>query len=354
MDTNKNFEKPLSDLPRYKLSLKTDLKIRFKLFLASYNDFFAKYYKMAVSLAVFLFLIIGIAGYSYTSPSVVSGSAFYPIKQTLENIALKLAFSNSQKINSYITFGQRRLKEAKYLAQKRHQYSSDKTVFGIIPKVYAASIKSYSNSNTKRVYKNFSYSKDPLTKTLYNVYDNSQKAISCAQEIKKPEKLQSNLHKIIAFNEQSLYNFNNIINKLYTDSTDEVFDALAIYLRDFEYNQKNILNALSDYRQAIQTQNNKIDIALTLNQDKPLILKKKILGKKQELILKELESFKKYYKPEQKNKGFKLENKIDIINETLTLMEESINKKDYASAFFLLKKAQGLMIHIRFIRSSRL
>jgi len=124
-----NFEKYISDLPKAKLSVKADRKIKFRLYkliaLSKLEDIFSVFslrsitFNRGVALAFGMLVVIFSATsfYAYASNAVIPGSSLYPIKIAIEKIEQKIAVSNTAKIANYEKISNRRLEEAVSLSK---------------------------------------------------------------------------------------------------------------------------------------------------------------------------------------------------------------------------------------------
>ena len=119
-----SLEKQLNSLPKAKLGLKADLRIRFALYrelLKRGLPVFGRGFllKPAAALAILALLVACIVpGYAYASGNVTRGSFLYPVKLAVEQVELKLAINENFKAETLAKFSLRRLSEAKVLAEK--------------------------------------------------------------------------------------------------------------------------------------------------------------------------------------------------------------------------------------------
>jgi hypothetical protein len=64
---------------------------------------------------------MGTGVYAYESPDVVEGHALYPVKQGIEGIEGRLAFTSAQKARFHAKMMHRRLREAEHLVDRQER-----------------------------------------------------------------------------------------------------------------------------------------------------------------------------------------------------------------------------------------
>lgn len=118
-----NLEEQLNKLPKGRLRLKADLKIKSGLYILIWQKRLAfllmpKYRLVyGAAMAVFCLTII-VPAYAYSSPAVNSSSWLYPVKQAIENLEIKMAAEPAAKVNVLEKLADRRLAEAENLSKK--------------------------------------------------------------------------------------------------------------------------------------------------------------------------------------------------------------------------------------------
>lgn len=158
-----NLEKKLSDLPKPKLSKKTDFKIKFKIYsfilLRNLQRSLRPYSMLAkVSYAVLAILIFlgSSAVYATNNDSITPGHTLYPLKKTVENVEQNLSFTKNAQVDTLNKISERRLKEALNMAQENVEVDN-------------ASSQGQNNSNIKH--------------SLDEVVDNLEEAVITSKEI---------------------------------------------------------------------------------------------------------------------------------------------------------------------------
>jgi hypothetical protein len=132
-----NLERQLSNLPKNKLRLGTDLKIRLTLYKMIIQKNIVHFFD-ASSFKGFIFqkawligllvisMISSVSFYAYGSEQVTAGNALYPIKQTIETTKNILTASTVNKAKNYNELSTRRLEEALSLSNKESNSSPEK------------------------------------------------------------------------------------------------------------------------------------------------------------------------------------------------------------------------------------
>jgi len=128
-----NIEDQLNKLPKGRLGLKADWRLRFVFLRLRWQKRFTEYSsllvikKMApvVIVAALLLSLVYLPYYAYASEGVVKGNILYPIKQSIEKIELSLADTPAKKIEVYTKLAERRLAEAEKLSEKDSKTAND-------------------------------------------------------------------------------------------------------------------------------------------------------------------------------------------------------------------------------------
>jgi len=129
----KNIEKKLNSLPKARLSLSVDLKIRMRLYSLILRKFVDRLFsfelpvwkKFAAAVPIVLVLaIVVVPAYAYASPSVTRGNVLYPLKQLAEKAELSLSLSDESRVEVYEKKVSRRLAEAEYLSLNKKRGNS--------------------------------------------------------------------------------------------------------------------------------------------------------------------------------------------------------------------------------------
>lgn len=125
-----NLEKILANLPKPKLRLKADLKIKSQLYYLIFLNRVIKLignlrpqsYILRNSLIVALLIIIIFSGasiYAYSSSNVAPGSRLYLLKRAVEKAEQQVSFTPAAKSQTFQKFSQRRLEEALRLSRRK-------------------------------------------------------------------------------------------------------------------------------------------------------------------------------------------------------------------------------------------
>lgn len=133
-----NLEKKLINIPKHKLRLKADLKIKTRLYkmiiLEKVNNFSqlfvfkSIFLNRAMIVALMVFMILGsTAFYAYGSERITLGDKLYPLKLTLENVKDNLTPSSVSKVKNYNNLSTRRLEEALILSNKQKEVDNQIT-----------------------------------------------------------------------------------------------------------------------------------------------------------------------------------------------------------------------------------
>lgn len=123
-------EKILENLPKPKLSLAADLKIKLKLYYFMSVNSLARFFSSMVrrklifrnSLAVALIIIIIFSGtsiYAYGNNEITPGTSLYALKRVMEKVEERMSLTDVAKVQAYQKFSGRRLEEALHLSQER-------------------------------------------------------------------------------------------------------------------------------------------------------------------------------------------------------------------------------------------
>lgn len=131
-----NLEKKLIDLPKHKLKLSADFKIRGRLYkmliLKKLSNFFNPLafkgfiLNKAIIVGLMVFLILGSTSlYAYGSEQVTLGNKLYPLKITVENVRNSLISSSVAKTKNYNSLSARRLEEALVLSNQEVSYQQE-------------------------------------------------------------------------------------------------------------------------------------------------------------------------------------------------------------------------------------
>jgi hypothetical protein len=121
-------EKQLNNLPKPKLGLRADLKIRFRIYkliikrdleglCAAWLPKRSGYAPLAALFLLFT-IIVAVPSYAYASDKVTLNHPLYPIKRSLEDVQLSLSFTSEQKAETYSKLAERRLDEANVLSNE--------------------------------------------------------------------------------------------------------------------------------------------------------------------------------------------------------------------------------------------
>lgn len=127
-----NLEKKLINIPKHKLGLKADLKIKICLYkmiiLEKVSNFSQSFLSKNIFLnrvmvvALMIFIILGsTAFYAYGSEKITLGDKLYPLKLTLESVKNNLTPSSVSKVTNYNNLSTRRLEEALILSNKQKE-----------------------------------------------------------------------------------------------------------------------------------------------------------------------------------------------------------------------------------------
>ncbi|MDO8592674.1 MAG: DUF5667 domain-containing protein [bacterium] len=127
-----NLEKILANLPKPKLRLKADLKIKSKLYYLILSKRLEKLFSQPAprgqvyilknSLAIALMIIIIFSGtsiYAYSSGEVMPGNRLYSLKRAMEKVEQQASITPAAKSQTYQKFSQRRLEEALRLSRRK-------------------------------------------------------------------------------------------------------------------------------------------------------------------------------------------------------------------------------------------
>ncbi len=115
------FERQLNNLPKYKLTFKSKLITRFKLYRLMLGANYpipalaSPYLRYTALSAILLLAVLGPV-FAYSSASVIPGSVLYPIKRSIEKIELSFANTPEKQVTLLAMFAEKRLKEAEYAA----------------------------------------------------------------------------------------------------------------------------------------------------------------------------------------------------------------------------------------------
>lgn len=127
-----NLEQQLSQLPKAKMSKKSDWKIKLKI----YNFLLVKNLKksaqvflhphslwarLALSVLVMFVFLGATAVYAVNNDHIAPGHTFYPLKKTIENIEQQMALTKKAKVETLNKISERRLKEALTIAEHDEQ-----------------------------------------------------------------------------------------------------------------------------------------------------------------------------------------------------------------------------------------
>ncbi len=186
-----NLERKLLDLPRHKLGLKADLKIRLQLyylvFINSFNSF-RQIFKihnlflfrgMAVAVVVFI-LLGGTSLYAYSNNQITVGSPLYPLKRTAETVKNNLSISDVVKTESYNKQSQRRLVEASIVSNQAQK--SDEETDAQLSKIIDQAVESFNKSVVVADKIKDSDKSDAVSKTLK---DDSHESLDLLDSISK-------------------------------------------------------------------------------------------------------------------------------------------------------------------------
>lgn len=130
----KKIEEQLNKLPKARLPIAADLKIRYRIYvmmIKRYGEkitiykFFTAKRAFALAVVMLLAAIISVPSYAYASPEVVRGNILYPLKRLAEKVELSLPMSAQTKAVVYEKNAARRLAEAEYLSIKNDAKKAD-------------------------------------------------------------------------------------------------------------------------------------------------------------------------------------------------------------------------------------
>lgn len=130
----KNIEEQLKNLPKAKMPLTADLKIRIMIYRLQWRKYAEKQNifrlfsrKMAYAFASVLLLAstVSVPAFAYASPGVVKGNPFYPLKILLEKAELAIPKSNEAEAKIYEKNVSRRLAEAEILSKQTGGKTAD-------------------------------------------------------------------------------------------------------------------------------------------------------------------------------------------------------------------------------------
>jgi len=115
--------KQLNRLPKSRMSFLKKLVLKYRLYSMHFEEFFGVLFEqkikyVPVALVSLIFILSGVPVYAYTSPKVNESHFLFPIKKEIEEIELKMADSDSEKIEKYEKFSERRLDEAELISKE--------------------------------------------------------------------------------------------------------------------------------------------------------------------------------------------------------------------------------------------
>jgi hypothetical protein len=122
-----NLERQLKNLPRKRLSLRADMRIKSKLYILTWKKYYSgfalpnlsKLRLVPITASILLVILAtSIPAYAYSSPSVTKGTPLYPIKRVIENAQIAISSGPANKAKTYAIITQRRLDEARYISLK--------------------------------------------------------------------------------------------------------------------------------------------------------------------------------------------------------------------------------------------
>lgn len=126
----KNLEEQLKKLPRKKLRVKANFKIRIKIYILIAREKFKDLSKIkssrvlvfnkSVSFSLIIIIVFtSTSMYAYASESVTLGHALYPIKKGIEEAEKGISITDDAKAKVYSKMSERRLDEAMELSEKK-------------------------------------------------------------------------------------------------------------------------------------------------------------------------------------------------------------------------------------------
>ncbi len=134
---DQDLEKQLNNLPKMRLSLGADIKIRFRFFIVlgrkrlsgMTNLFQLKSFSLRLAMSMIIGLIvIFLPIYAYASSQVLPNNFLYPLRISLEQLELKLAGQGERQVKTLIKLADRRLIEAQALSQATGDVASQSSL----------------------------------------------------------------------------------------------------------------------------------------------------------------------------------------------------------------------------------
>ncbi|HOZ56184.1 MAG: hypothetical protein BWY51_00182 [Parcubacteria group bacterium ADurb.Bin316] len=202
-----NIEDQLNKLPKGRLGLKADWRLRFVFLRLRWQKRFTEYSsllvikKMApvVIVAALLLSLVYLPYYAYASEGVVKGNILYPIKQSIEKIELSLADTPAKKIEVYTKLAERRLAEAEKLSEKDSKTANDN-----------------------------------LASTIDNMAVLTVEARAEIENELNLEKKEWAINKIAQIKERQLEKMEKIANRFGLQASDNLLDSLALNIDDLK------------------------------------------------------------------------------------------------------------------------
>lgn len=284
----KYIEEKLSKVPRARLGLRADLRIKFSLYRMIFwkksenicSVIFAKQ-KLAV-LVLIAFLLISVAAptYAYESKQVTVGHFLYPIKLAIEKAEYKISDDKSETL---LKFSIRRMEEADALASKTDQ---DQKISLLMNEAIVLRDRAIENSGQKE--------KDTI------------------------KQFQDKSHDVLS----------QVANKIGVESGDEVTDEVALTIE----NIKNI-----DLNKKFDNQNEKSNAVILKNKNTETIRSgnassSQVIREKQEIRKEERVEIKTRTINEVDNRAVtEKKNKLDNAKNDVKKLETQLKQADYHS-----------------------
>ena len=221
----------LADLYDQYLTNPDAIEPSWRSFFQGYNFGFLFMRYAAVSVAVFLFAVIG-GQYTYFSDNVVYGSKLYDFKQTLETVRLGMAKTPLQRVDVYSDLAQRRLAEAETLARSSGQQLS----FNLIKTALAQG-----------------EALTPLTITLGAYEYNNNQALGVVEEMSVPEEIEVVLDVLEIAQEKHEEKLETIAKKVGLANQDDVVVTVAVVLEETKINKSRVRKAAKLVKETVET-----------------------------------------------------------------------------------------------------
>lgn len=311
----KDIEKNLNNLPKGRLSLTADLRIRYRMWRVG-REMNAPMTSMAfsyraVALSLLLVILAGSATgtYAYSSPEVVRGNILYPVKRGIEKVEARLVKTPQAEVVFHNKLAERRLAEADVLSRKISADGTAKKPEAEFDDTIAEAGLEISNTN------------------------------KVAQRIDDGQERESVFGRLADNNLEKVEKMKILANRLGLATSEDTTEKIASVMEDTKEGQRRLVLAISQYKDGKQEKivetgtttataaRNFINASSTLNE----------LQKEADNLTEELRSAGRY----DQKQVIKLEERVDKkIDQASTALKEGQIEK-----FSGLSKAASALIN---------